>query len=117
MITHAVEWAAVIADSVGVFVVLLGFAIAVVKFIPTLLRPSGMETIETIQSIRCTLGTYIVFALELMIVSDLLHSVISRSLEDLYYLGGIVVLRTAISYFLNKEIQEIEHMRKNPEAV
>ena len=57
--------------------------------------------------IRCQLGTYLVFALELMIVSDLVHSVVSRTLDDLYFLAAIVVLRTMIAYFLGPEIQEL----------
>ncbi len=47
------------------------------------------------------------FALELMIISDLFHTIISRSVDDLILVGGLVVIRTAISYFLNKEIQEV----------
>ncbi len=49
----------------------------------------------------------LVFALELMIISDLFHTIISRSVDDLILVGGLVVIRTAISYFLNKEIQEV----------
>ncbi len=56
---------------------------------------------------RCGLGVKLVFALELMITSDLFHTIISRSVDDLILVGGLVVIRTAISYFLNKEIQEV----------
>jgi uncharacterized membrane protein len=58
--------------------------------------------------VRCVLGVKIVFALELMIIADLIDTVVSHSIEDLYVVGGLVVIRTAISFFLNKEIQEIE---------
>lgn len=106
MIQEGLEWAVVAADGVGVAVILLGFVIAVVRFVPTLLGGKG-SGLRQLQAIRCQLGTYLVFALELMIVSDLLHSVLSRSLEDLYFLGAIVLLRTVIAYFLNQEIQEL----------
>ena len=56
---------------------------------------------------RCGLGVKLVFALELMIISDLFHTIISRSVDDLILVGGLVVIHTAISYFLNKEIQEV----------
>lgn len=107
MITEGLEWVAIAADGAGVSVILLGFVLAVVKFVPTVWKASGASAISQIQVIRCNLGTYLVFGLELMIVSDLLHSVVSRSLEDLYFLGAIVVLRTIIAFFLNKEIQEL----------
>ena len=43
----------------------------------------------------------------LMIMSDLLHSLVSRSLDDLYMLAILVAVRTLIAYFLNQEIREL----------
>jgi uncharacterized membrane protein len=105
---HFLEWAVVAVDLVAVGVMLIGFVIALVKFVPTLTRRQGAGTIRTIHLIRCSLGTYILLALEIMIVSDLIHSVMTHELRDLYYLGALVVIRTLIAYFLNKEIQELE---------
>jgi len=116
LISEALEWAAVVADGIGIVVMLLGFIFAVVRFVPTLWQSTGSTTIMQIQEIRCGLGTYIVFALELMIISDLLHSVTSQRLEDLYLLGAIVVIRTAIGYFLGLEIQELAENRRQQAA-
>ncbi len=107
MIAEGVKWAALAADSVGIAVILLGFVTAVARFIPTLWASNRNDAIVKIQMIRCDFGTYLVFALELMIVSDLLHSVLSRELEDLYIVAVIVGIRTMIGYFLNQEIQEL----------
>ncbi len=101
------EWLALGIDLVGVAIVLLGFVFAIARFLPTLVQERGAAIAE-IAMIRCFLGSYLVFALELMIISDLLHSVISRNLEDLYFLGGIVALRTLIGYFLGKEIEALQ---------
>ena len=109
MIHEALEWVAIVIDGAAVIVMLIGFVLAIVKFVPAFAKPTEAATILEIQMVRCSLGTYLVFALELMIISDLLHSVISRTLEDLYFLAAIVVLRTIIAYFLNQEIQEIRH--------
>ena len=59
------------------------------------------------QVVRCDLGVKLVFALELLIISDLLHTIGSRSMDDLYVVGALVVIRTVISFFLNKEIEEV----------
>lgn len=107
MIAVGLEWLAIIADSVAVAVMLVGFVLATIKFLPTLVRATSIDSIREIQMIRCNLGTYLVFALELMIVSDLLHSVLSEKVEDLYFLTAIVVIRTVIAYFLGKEVQEL----------
>jgi uncharacterized membrane protein len=107
VVIEALEWAAVVVDGVGVLVMLTGFTIAIANFIASLWRSGPADRTRSIQLIRCNLGTYLVFALELMIVSDLLHSVMSHQLEDLYFLAALVALRTTIAYFLNKEIQEL----------
>ncbi len=85
----------------------LATAQALTQFLPTLLLAASLDSIREIQMVRCSLGTYLVFALELMIVSDLLHSVLSERIEDLVFLAAIVVIRTVIAYFLNQEIQEL----------
>ncbi len=101
------EWVVLVVDLTGLAVMIFGFVLAVTKFVPTLWVRSPMTAMTEIQKIRCGLGTYLVFALELMIVSDLVASMISHALEDLYSLGAIVLIRTVIGYFLNKEIQEL----------
>jgi uncharacterized membrane protein len=42
--------------------------------------------------------------LEFLIAADIIRTIIRPTLEELAILGGIVVIRTVISYFLGKEI-------------
>ena len=107
MVKEIMEWLALGVDIIAVTVMLIGFVIAIWQFLPALMSRSAAEEVELIQQVRCRLGNYLALALELMIVSDLIHSVISHHLEDLYFLGALVAIRTLVSYFLNKEIQEI----------
>lgn len=44
----------------------------------------------------------------MLIASDILKTVLEPSLDELAILGGIVVLRTILSVFLNKEIKELD---------
>ncbi len=60
-----------------------------------------------IRTIRCYLGTYLLFGLEIMIVADIIKTVLHQTTQELIFLGGIVVIRTILSYFLNKELQEL----------
>jgi uncharacterized membrane protein len=55
------------------------------------------------------LGNYILIGLEFMIVSDIIHSFLKPDMESLYLLGAIVVIRTAISFFLGKELEAVRH--------
>ena len=61
-----------------------------------------------IRSIRCYLGTYLLLGLEIMIVADIIKTVLNQTREELIFLGGIVVIRTILSYFLKKAIDQIE---------
>ena len=53
------------------------------------------------------LGRYILAALELLIVSDIIHTALSLALKDLLFLGLLVLIRSVISFFLDREIRDI----------
>ncbi len=59
------------------------------------------------EMIRFDLGARMLFALELMIASDIVQTVVSRTMDDLIFLAILVVIRTVISFFLGREIREI----------
>ena len=102
-----VEWTAFAIDGVASLVMVWGFVMAVFAFLQISFGVAGADRIHRLQLVRCDLGVKLVFALELMIISDLLHTVVSRSVEDLYFLGAIVLIRTVVGFFLNREIQEV----------
>jgi len=102
------EWLAIVIDVTGSLIMVWAFAGSVVSVVAGAFRGGAPgKRIHDIQIARCELGTKLVFALELMIVSDLLQTIISRSIDDLIFLGGLVVIRTTIAYFLGREIQEV----------
>ena len=71
-------------------------------------RLAKIECVHQIRQNRLELGGYILTALEFMIVSDIIHTALTRKIEELYFLALLVVIRTAIGYFLNMELKEIE---------
>ena len=67
--------------------------------------------------IRIKLGHYLVLALEFLVAKDILESIVNPSTQWLITLWAIVVIRTVLSYFLNKEIAEVkEEMKADEEA-
>lgn len=63
--------------------------------------------------IRIKLWHYLVLALEFLVAKDILESIVDPNLNGLFMLWLIVVIRTVLSYFLNKEIAEVkEDMEK-----
>lgn len=109
LVHEIMEWLAVAIDLTGSLIMIWAFIAAVVSVLLSYFRSGDARSrIRDMQIARCGLGMKLVFALELMIVSDLLQTIISRSIDDLIFLGGLVVIRTTIAYFLNQEIKHVE---------
>ena len=62
---------------------------------------------EALRILRIDLGHFLLLGLELLIVSDILHSIVKRSMEEIAILAVTVLIRISLSYFLNKEIAEL----------
>ena len=111
-----VEWVAVAIDLTASLIMVFGFAMSVIGLARGAFGASNAHgRIRNLQVVRCELGVRLVFALELLIIADLLHTVISRSIDDLILVGGLVVIRTVIAYFLNKEIEEVGAQLAQPD--
>lgn len=63
---------------------------------------------------RVDLSRYILAGLEVFIVSDIIRTVLSPTLEGLAVLGALVAIRSAISFFLEREIREIDRQSPKP---
>jgi uncharacterized membrane protein len=57
-------------------------------------------------TIKNDLGAYVLFSLEVLIAADIVESIIKPTFEDIGKLAALVVIRTVISYFLGKEIDQ-----------
>jgi uncharacterized membrane protein len=74
---------------------------------------SGGHRLERQDLARLELGRYILAALELLIVADVIHTALSFRLENIVFLGALVLVRSAISWFLDREIANIEVKRQH----
>ena len=95
-----------VIDLVAILFILWGFIKSMYDFVVLRIKNQTLSG-NDIKAIRCYLGTYLLLGLEIMIVADLIKTVINQTREDLIFLGGIVIIRTILSYFLNKEIEEM----------
>jgi len=108
-ILEILEWIAVVIDITGIAILLIGFSRGFIKYLQIELKriKGDNEIISAIQIVRCDIGLYILLALDFLIASDIVSSLIHTDLDQLLNLGIIVILRTTIGYFLGKEIEEI----------
>lgn len=110
---HFLDMLAIAISVVSLLVVTYGSLIAFLAFLKNELgRINGHYSPTHIRRLRANLGNYLLLGLELLIASDILKTVLEPTYTELAILGGIVVLRTILSVFLNKEIKELETEEK-----
>jgi uncharacterized membrane protein len=84
-------------------------AVALIKFLIKyfrhLLNPNDGITNQTI---RIHFGSALTVALELLLAADILATAIAPTWDDIGKLAAIAVLRTALNYFLERELKNNE---------
>ena len=106
-ITEICEFLILAMSTVAVLVLICGVMKATVKFVKN--EISHADKASVLRTIKNDLGAYVLFSLEILIAADIVESIIKPTFEDIGKLAALVVIRTVISYFLGKEIdQEIE---------
>lgn len=100
---------ATIISVASLLIVTYGALIGILSFLCNeVKRFTGNYSTTNIRKLRATFGTYLLLGLEFLIASDILKTVLEPSLNELAILGGIVIIRTILSVFLNKEIKQLE---------
>jgi uncharacterized membrane protein len=103
----ALEWVSAAVDLLAIAVMLVGTVRFLAGFLMAEIRRDEEARARVINHERVELGRYILAGLELFIVSDIIHAALSLALGDLVFLALLVAIRSAISYFLDREIREI----------
>lgn len=102
--TEICELLILVMNIVAVLVLICGVVKATVKFIKN--EVSHADKASVLRTIKNDLGAYVLFSLEVLIAADIVESIIKPIFEDIGKLAALVVIRTVISYFLGKEIDQ-----------
>ncbi|MET0726540.1 MAG: DUF1622 domain-containing protein [Leifsonia sp.] len=96
-----IEFLGTLIDAAGVAAIVIGALIAGVLAVRTLLRRNGAVYVP----FRRSLGRSILLGLELLVAADIIRTVaLAPTLESVAVLGGIVLIRTFLSFSLELEI-------------
>ncbi|MBI2271270.1 MAG: DUF1622 domain-containing protein [Bacteroidetes bacterium] len=87
-------------------IMLWGIVLCLIQFFRSEISKKEIGSIDERKKIRIQLGTYLLLGLEFLIAADIIHSAHNPQLESLYVLGLIVLIRTVISFFLNRELEQ-----------
>ena len=98
-----------IFNIISILVISWGVLLAMISFIKSIVkRHSFSEIIGVNTNIKNNLGSYSLLGLEILICADIIHTILNPNFNDISMLASIVIIRTVISFFLQREIDASE---------
>lgn len=97
-----VEWLRLLVEALGGLVIAMGVVVAFVG----LARGAVFLREGNFTPVRLAFARYLALALELQLAADILSTSVAPTWEQIGKLAAIAVIRTALNYFLNKEIDD-----------
>ena len=90
-------------EAAGAIVIFVGAAVAFGRFVMVSFRREGMAPFAPV---RLDLGRFLALGLEFQLAADILRTAITPSFTQLAQLAAIAAIRTALNFFLGREIKE-----------
>jgi uncharacterized membrane protein len=92
-----------IVEAGGVLVIFVGAMLGLVRFV-LLARPR--EWPARFMPLRLDVGRFLALGLEFQLAADLLRTAVSPTFQEIAKLACVAAIRTALNYFLSREIRE-----------
>ncbi len=92
-----------VVEACGAAVIITGAVWAFARFLWVGLR---RRSTSAFVPVRLTLGRFLALGLEFQLASDVLRTAVAPSFRELGQLAAVAAIRTALNYFLAKEIAE-----------
>lgn len=104
-----VRWVRFLIELTGALCITVGFVLALTALVRAHLR----RQTATFTPIRLSFSRYLSLALEFQLASDILTTALEPTWQDLGKLGATALIRTALNFFLTKEIREYSGQIEN----
>src|ERR687883_667609 len=102
-LSRAVDLLVRLVEVAGAVIIFIGALTAFVGFLVAALRHRRTERFVPV---RLSLGRFLALGLEFQLASDILRTAIAPTLREIGELAAIAAIRTALNYFLAREIKE-----------
>lgn len=109
LVVTLILWLKLAIEVTGALMIGLGIVLGGLRFV----RSSFPPGVADFDGVRLTLARFLALALEFQLGADILSTAVAPSWDAMGKLGAIAVIRTALNYFLNREMQE----RADPPAL
>lgn len=90
-----------LVEAAGALVIFLGAVIAFTRFVLAGMRARGDAAYVRV---RLGLGRYLALGLEFQLAGDVLRTAVAPSFREIGQLAAVAAIRTALNYFLAREI-------------
>ena len=101
LLRTAVDLLVALVEAAGAIVIFVGATLGFVRFVVVAVRE---RTPERFVPVRLDLGRYLALGLEFQLASDILRTAVAPTLQEIAQLAAIAAIRTALNYFLGREI-------------
>lgn len=113
VLREGVDFLVRLVESAGALVIFAGAAVGFVRFLVVAVRE---RTAEAFVEVRLDLGRFLALGLEFQLAGDILRTAIAPTFEEIGQLAAVAAIRTALNYFLGREIaEEREEVRADRE--
>ncbi len=92
-----------LVESAGAIVIVVGALLGFLRFVAVALRQRDAASFVPV---RLDLGRFLALGLEFQLAGDILRTAIAPTFEEIGQLAAIAGIRTALNYFLGREISE-----------
>jgi uncharacterized membrane protein len=92
---------ATVVEGIGVLIVAVAVVLATARFVTGLV--ARRRTLPS-DSVRLALGRSLALSLEFLLGADILRTAVEPSWDEIGRLAAIATIRTALNYFLQREI-------------
>lgn len=113
LIKEATIWLATGAEAIGAAIIGLGVIEGAVRVIVIFMARRGSsgpggDRQEAKENVRLHLGRWLAVALEFELGADILRTAVAPTWSEIGQLAAIAAVRTALNYFLQKEIDKAQ---------
>jgi uncharacterized membrane protein len=105
VLINTVLWLKLGVEATGAGVIGLGVVAALYQFV----RAGFPPAVQDYTRIRLTLARFLALGLEFQLGADILSTAVAPTWDQIGKLGAIAVVRTALNFFLGREMRE-EHI-------
>ncbi len=103
LLRNTVAVLVMVVEACGAAVIIIGALWAFARFVWAGIRRRDTSAFVPV---RLTLGRFLALGLEFQLASDILTTAVAPTFQEIAKLAAIATIRTALNYFLSKEIAE-----------